>query len=128
MRLPLVEGSLERPQHADMLAFELEFHGQLKEPRCTRVLRVQSMSEARRRRGVRVRPVVHQLLRGVRPRPPAANQRQPLIEKAHARLDVATVIRAETKNACGDGVLSGAPLATTLRARPGWRAASPRDR
>ena len=56
------ECTLERAQHAHVLAFEFEFHRELKETRRAWVLRVQSMPKSRRRGGIGLRPIIDEFL------------------------------------------------------------------
>ena len=83
-----------------VLALELQFHRHLKQARCSRVAAcatgVRSLAAAApRSRTHSSTSCLGRLLH----RRAAARQRQPLVEKAHARFDVAAVIRTEGQDA-----------------------------
>ena len=91
-----VEHVLDRANQPDVLAFELEFERHLEEARRSRVARVRPVAEARRV-FLLLDAFVDQRLGRLLQRPSRPHLGQPRVQKSHARLDVAAVMRARRR-------------------------------
>ena len=89
----------------DVLAFELELQRHLEQPRGARIARVKAVAEAGRRAAAAAAQSSTSCSAASCSESPARTSVRPLIEKAHARLDVAAVMRAEREDAGGHAVL-----------------------
>src|SRR6185436_10622120 len=107
--------------HAHMLAFEFEFKCHLKQSCRPRVTRMKPMTEAGRQLPI-TQAVAHNLVGRRLYRIPRAHERQACIEKAHARLDIATVMGTEGQDARRYAVLERSARRRHIpRRERGWR-------
>ena len=103
-----------------MFPFELELQRHLEQPARARVARVEAMPEAGRDL-VLARALIDDLLSRLLHRPAVPHQGEPAVEEAHARFDVAAVVRPEREDARRDAILQ-------RRARDGHVARGERGR
>ncbi len=98
---PLDDHHLHRPDHLDVLSLHLELERHLEQPRGARIARVEAVAEAGDPFFLLFR-LLDDRQRRVVIAGPLPDPGQPGIQKVHARLDVAAVIAAESKEAGGD--------------------------
>ena len=122
-----VERALDRTQHPDVLAFELEFERHLEQPRRARIARVKAMAESGRHDRL-----AHALVDQMR-RPPPASTRRRASATAPDR-ETACTTRCRRRDAGRTRGCRPRPHPSAARpmwrrcARRAWTAASRRDR
>ena len=103
-----IEHVLDRANQADVLALELELERHLEQPRRARVARVGPVAEARRI-FLLLDAFLDESLGRLLQRPSGPHLGQARVQKPHARLDVAAVVRAEREDAGRHAVLERGP-------------------
>ena len=98
------DGAFGGANQPHVLAFELQLQRHLEQARGAWVAGMETVAEARRLQVGRDAFADNRVSRLVQ-RPAAAHQRQTAVEEAHARLDVAAMMRAERQDACRHAVL-----------------------
>ena len=96
-----VQQHLDRADHLDVRAFDLELERHLKQARGARIARVEAVTESRERLAGLL-PAIDDFRRRVAIRRALAHQLEARVEELHAALDVAAVIAAEAEHAGGD--------------------------
>ena len=101
-----MEQHLDGADHLNVRPFHFELERHLKEPRRSRIARMESMPESWQRVSGFV-PAIDDFRCGIPVRGSAPHELEPCIEKGHAALDVAAMIAAESEHACGHARAEG---------------------